>query len=85
MLVVSPATDLETEVFGSFGVAVAAEVLVDSVLVFAGTDLREEVSIHNFARTSSTCMCCLRAVLLIAWTMNLDVSQCRRDKGKNEE
>ena len=42
-LVVRASTDLEAEVFRRFCVGVAAEILVDNVLIFAGTGLEEEV------------------------------------------
>lgn len=47
--VVSALTDLETEVFGGFGVGVAAEVFVDDVLVFAGTGLLKTLE-YNLVR-----------------------------------
>ena len=42
--VVSASTDLKTEIFGRCGVGIAAEILVDDVLIFAGTGLEEDVS-----------------------------------------
>ena len=79
---VRASANLETEVFSGVCAAVAAEILIDKVGVFAGTGLEEEVRSHPVqAGTDFTCILCLGAVLLAAWAFDQVISQRCRDKG----
>ena len=66
-------TDLETKVCRGCGVGVAAEVLVDDVLIFAGT-LLDEGQLVADAGTHYTYVCCLSAVLFLAWALDQAIS-----------
>ena len=81
-------TDSEAEILWRCGVALAAEVLVDDILVLAHAFLEFEEVLSELLNlcegpTRTTHVCGFGTVLCLAWTW--DLAACQGGSGKSEE